>query len=166
MSRHFKTLTGCIVVSLATLPATGCFDFRVPGPEDPSPVSLPTLVSVDVQYRQPNGCESAPGFSCDTPVVFFGTWMPPGAEFPLTRDPGSRFWTGTAVGVPVNFPPRDVPYEVRIFDPFLRGSPTVGFTARRLIIGTEAVETINNQGSRNEHGLIYIDHNGQGRSPF
>jgi hypothetical protein len=55
---------------------------------------------------------------------------------------------------------------VRIFDPFMRESTTGGFTAQRLKIGDEAVTRIQEPGGHNEHGLIYIDDNGHGRSPF
>jgi hypothetical protein len=155
---------GWVILALG-LSSAGCFDFRVPGPEDPTPVPLPRLVAVTIEYRQPNGCLGDLGH-CDDNVVFFGSWMRPGGEFHLTPDAAHHVWTGTALAVPVNFPPRDTPYEVRIFDPYLEGGPSEGFTAQRLVIGGQLVEEIERPGSAGEHGLIYIDDNGFGRSPF
>lgn len=155
-------------VMLLALTALACYDFRVPGPEDPSPVNLPRTVSVTVQYRQPNGCLNVDTARCDDDVVFFATWMRPGAEFRLTPDPAGTFtWTGTALGVPVNFPPRDAAYEVRIFDPRLQDIPgATRYTAQRLTVGGQVVTRIEQPSRLDEHGLIYIDDNGQGRSPF
>ena len=64
-----------------------CYDFHLTGPEDPAPSARPQLVSVTIEYRQPNGCVNSVG-RCDDPVVFFGSWMRPGEEFRLTRDAG------------------------------------------------------------------------------
>ncbi len=157
---------GAVPVALASLLLGGCPSLRGTGPEDASPVPSPGLVSVTIEYRQPNGCLSPSTTSCGGPVVFFATWMRPGAEFPLTPDEGNYIWRGTALGVPVNFPPRGDPYEVRIFDPYLRESATGGFTAQRLKVGSEAVTRIETPGTENEHGLVYVDDNGFGRSPF
>lgn len=164
-------LLGCrrrllaVPLALSGLFLTGCPSLHGTGPEDASPVPSPGLVSVTIEYRQPNGCVNS-STPCDGPVVFFATWMRPGAEFPLTPDEGNYIWRGTALGVPVNFPPRGDPYEVRIFDPYLRESTTGGFTAQRLKVGSEAVTRIETPGSVDEHGLIYIDDNGLGRSPY
>jgi len=155
---------GAALLMLATASLGACLNFRVPGPEDPSPVSLPHLVDVTILYRQPSGCPNTYQ-PCDPPVVFFGSWMREGGAFRLQADPGSRYWSGVAVGVPVNYPPRGEPYEVRIYDPFLTETGTTGFTARRLTVGGEAVSVIDHPGGHHEHGLIYIDHNGQGHNP-
>lgn len=162
MSFARRARAALVLLSLLT-PA--CFNFRVPGPEDPTPVSQPRLVTVTIEYRQPNGCVNVAS-SCSGPPRFFGTWMRAGGEFALTGDPGSHVWVGTAYAVPVNYPPRDEPYEVRIYDPYLADDPTGGFTARRLTIGRESVSTLRDVGSRNEHGLIYVDDNGFGRNPL
>lgn len=159
-----RRLRAAAALAAAVLVA-GCYDFHLAGPEDPPPVLTPRLVSVTIEYRQPNGCVNA-ATPCEEPVIFFGSWMRPGAEFALAPDPGSHVWRGTAVGVPVNFPPRDEPYQIRIFDPYLRESPTGGFTAERLQVGGQLVTRIESPGGQNEHGLVYIDQNGQGRSPF
>jgi hypothetical protein len=90
--------------------------------------------------------------------------MRPGAEFALDPDPNGFIWRGRAEAVPVNFPPRGAPYEVRIFDPYLIESPTDGYTAERLKVGGEAISRIESPGGRFEHGRIYIDENGQGRN--
>ena len=107
----------------------GCYDFHLTGPEDAPEVSTPRLVSVVIEYRQPNGCLSAPATNCNDSVVFFGSWMQRGAEFELKRDPGTFTWTGVARNMPINFPPRDEPYTVRIYDPYLLQSCTAGFQA-------------------------------------
>jgi hypothetical protein len=145
--------------------AVACYDFHLEGPEDPSPVTVPRLVTVAIEYRQPRGCinESTP---CQEPVVFFGSWMRDGGEFALTPVPGTFVWRGTARGVPVNFPPVDQPYLVRVFDPFLRESPTGGVTAERLWIGRELVTRFDSPGGPEESGLVYIDDNGLGHNPF
>lgn len=154
-----------VPAALAAVLLTGCPSLRGVGPEDASPVPTPGLVSVTIEYRQPNGCINV-ATPCAGPVVFFATWMRPGAEFPLTPDAGNYVWRGTALGVPVNFPPAGDPYEVRIFDPYLADGPTGGFTAQRLKVGGEPVARLQDSGTANEHGLIYVDSNGFGRSPF
>jgi hypothetical protein len=154
-----------VPLALAALSLVGCPSLRGTGPEDASAVPTPGLVSVTIEYRQPNGCLNTVT-PCGGPVVFFATWMRPGAEFPLTPDEGNYVWRGTALGVPVNFPPRGDPYEVRIFDPYLAEGPTAGFTAQRLKVGSEAVTRIEASGTDNEHGLVFVDDNGFGRSPY
>jgi hypothetical protein len=145
--------------------AAACYDFHLAGPEDPPALPQPRLVTVAIEYRQPNGCVNVPE-RCDHPVVFFGSWMRPGGEFELSRDVGSFVWTGRATGVPVNFPPRDQPYEVRIYDPHLGGTSTLGFTAGRLTVGGQLLTAIQFPGSPREHALVFVDDNGQGHSPF
>ena len=151
-----------LVVSLAS---HGCYDFHLVGPEDPPELPVPGTVSVIVEYRQPPGCLNDPDH-CGDLVAFFGSWMRPGGEFFLQSDPSSFVWTGVAHGVPVNFPPTDEPYKVRVFDPHLRQTLTEGFTAQRLKIGGQAVLNIDRRGGINEAGLIYVDSNGRGRNPY
>ena len=69
--------------------------------------------------------------------------------------------------MPVNFPPTPVsqPYLVRIYDPHIVGGPTEGITADRLKVGGEALTRFYSPGNPYESGLIYIDQNGQGRTP-
>lgn len=145
--------------------ASGCYDFHLAGPEDPSPAASPRVVSVAVEYRQPNECINVVS-RCAESVVFFGSWMRPGAEFALRSDPGSHMWVGTARNVPVNFPPTGEPYRVRIFDPYLRDGLTEGFTAERLVLGGQRVLTIDASGGRNEAGLVYVDEQGQARNAY
>jgi hypothetical protein len=144
----------------------GCYDFHLTGPEDAPPVSTPHVVSVRVEYRQPNGCLSAPSSACNDDVVFFGSWMRSGAEFRLTRDPGTFIWRGVAHGVPVNYPPRDVPYSVRIFDPFLLASCAEGYSADRITIGGEALFKNNGSGCRDQAAFVFVDDNGRGHNPY
>lgn len=141
-----------------------CYNFHQTGPEDAPTVSMPRLVSVAVEYRQPNGCVNTVT-PCDEPVVFFGSWMQ-GAGFRLTRDSGSFVWRGVAQAVPVNFPPRDAPYKVWVFDPFMRESPAEGTQADRLKVGGEALIRLDGGGGREQHALVYIDENGQGHNPY
>jgi hypothetical protein len=146
------------------LAAPGCNLARQVGPEDPSPLSTPRTVSVSIEYRQDATCYNQP-VHCDDLVAFFGSWMRPGTEFFLTRDPTGYVWTGTAYGVPVNYPGVE-PYRVRVFDPHLHQTLTEGFTAERLSVGGQSVLRIDRPGGRNEAGLIFIDANGQGRNPY
>lgn len=145
--------------------AFACYDFHLSGPEDPAPLQVPAVVSVTVEYRQPNGCLNLAS-PCDEPVVFFGSWMRPGGEFRLTRDPGSFVWRGVAHGVPVNFPPRDQPYSVRVNDPFLRETCTEGFQAERIRLGGEALIRYEGGGCRDQAALAFVDANGRGRNPY
>ena len=149
----------------ACLLAGACTNYHLDGPSDPAPVSPPRLVSVTVEYLQPNECvEGSP--RCEDNVVFFGSWMRPGEEFFLRPDPGRYIWRGTATNVPVNFPPRGQPHYVRVYDPHMVGSPTEGVTAARLKVGGEAISRFDSPGGTRESGLIYIDENGQGRNLF
>jgi hypothetical protein len=147
------------------LAVSACDDYHLDGPVDPEPLNPPRLVSVTVEYLQPNGCvEGSP--RCDDPVVFFASWMETGTEFLLRKEPGRFVWRGTATGVPVNFPPRGPAHAVRVYDPHLVGTMTEGVTAERLKIGGEAISVRDNPGGIREVGLVYIDENGQGRNPY
>jgi hypothetical protein len=152
-------------VALSTL---SCNAFkRTAGPDaapDPNP---PGTVSVTVEYDQVPECvEGSP--RCQDNVVFFGNWMQPGEEFFLTKEPGRYIWRGTARRVPVNFPPSAVsqPYLVRVYDPHIVAGPTEGVTADRLKVGGEALVRFYSPGNPSESGLIFIDQNGQGHTPF
>jgi hypothetical protein len=149
----------------AALAGAGCYDFHLTGPEDPPPVMTPQLVSVTVEYRQPNGCSNSLG-RCDDPVVFFASWLEPGNEFRLTRDAGGFIWRGTATRVPVNFPPRDHPHAVRVYDPHVYDAPTEGAAAERLRIGGQILTVFDSPGGPREVGLVYVDANGIGHNPF
>jgi hypothetical protein len=153
-----------IGAAILTASVLGCYNFHKTGPEDPASVSPPQLVSVTVEYRQPNGCVNT-ATPCDEPVVFFGSWMQ-GAGFRLTRDTGSFVWRGVAQAVPVNYPPTDSPYKVWVFDPFMRESPAQGTQADRLKVGGETLVRLDGGGGREQHALVYIDANGQGHNPY
>jgi hypothetical protein len=108
---------------------------------------------------------------CGNPVVFFGSWMqtpPPPLQsgLQLAVAPGTFTWTGTVTGVPANYPPRDQPYFVRVYDPHLVETATGGLAASRLIVGGQVITQFDQPGTPNESGLIYIDDNGQGHPPF
>jgi hypothetical protein len=135
------------------------------GPEDPSPVIPPRLVSVTVEYRQPNGCLNSLG-RCADQVVFFGSWMKPGEEFALRPLADGLVWVGTARNVPVNYPPREFAHAVRIFDPHILDHPTGGVTAERLRVGRQLLTVFDQEGTPAESGLVYIDENGFGHSPY
>jgi hypothetical protein len=155
------------VGALATLALVvgGCYDFHQEGPEDPTPINPPRLVSITIEYVQPPGCLNRPP-NCGEPVVFFASWTPPTASFRLLPDPGGLVWRGRVTGVPVNFPPRQDPYTVRIFDPHLVGLPTGGVTANRITIGGEKLTHFTETGTEKESALVYIDENGIGHNPF
>ena len=154
-----------VPLGLAALLAAGCYDFHLTGPEDAPAVPNPQLVSVTVEYRQPNGCLTA-SIHCDDKVVFIGSWMQKGAEFALTRGAGNFVWTGPAFAVPVNYPPNDQPYTVYIHDPHLVSSETDGFTGERLKVGGQVLTIFVAPGGPNEGALVYIDQNGFGHNPF
>jgi hypothetical protein len=143
----------------------GCPDFHQTGPEDPTPLPLPTTVEITVQYTQPNGCVSIT-VNCEDLVVFFGSWMRPGSETALTPDPTHHVWTGRVTGVPVNYPPSGDPYEVRIYDPYLQSDADVRFTGRRLTVGSETLSQILKPGAHDEAALVFVDANGLGHNPF
>ena len=55
---------------------------------------------------------------------------------------------------------------MRVFDPFLREGPGGGVTAQRLVVGGELLKRFDSAGSERESGLVYVDENGYGHSPF
>jgi hypothetical protein len=152
-------------LGLALLTFGGCYDFRLTGPEDAPSPNPPNLVTVTIEYRQPNGCVNSLN-RCNDQVVFFASWLDIGGHVPLTRDPNGFIWRGVARNVPVNFPPRDDPHAVRVFDPHILDHPTGGVTAERLRIGGQLLTVFDSEGTPRESGLIYIDENGKGRNPF
>ncbi len=89
-----------------------------------------------------------------------------GGPLPLRRTPGTYAWTGTVTNVPVNFPPRDQPYLVRVFDPHIVQSETGGVTALRLVVGGQTITFFDQPGTTSESGVIYVDDNGVGRNPY
>jgi hypothetical protein len=147
----------CLLVASAACEYQG-------GPEDPSPVVPPGLVSVTLEYRQPNGCVNSAG-RCADPVVFFGSWMKPGDEITMSPLAGGLIWTGTAHNVPVNYPARDFAHAVRVFDPHILDHPTGGVTAERLRVGRLLLTVFDSEGTPAESGLVYVDQNGFGHSP-
>jgi hypothetical protein len=163
-----RTITrrGALVLlpALASL-GIGCLEITKSVTEGPPPVASPRLVSVSVEYRQPNGCVNVTN-PCNTRVVFFGSWMQPGGEVLLNQSPGTYVWTGIVPNVPVNFPPREQPYLVRVFDPHLTETPTGGVTASRLTVGGQIITFFDQPGTTAESGVIFIDDNGIGRNPF
>jgi hypothetical protein len=160
-----ENLAKAALLALTAVAGLSCNAFRRSGPEQPDPVIPPAFVDVVIEYRQPNEC--VPGSPrCLDNVVFFGSWMRAGEEFFLAKQPGGFVWNGLARGVPVNYPDRDQPYLVRVFDPHMVGSPTEGASAERLKVGGETITRFYSPGNVNEFGLIYIDANGQGRTPL
>lgn len=162
MGGRGRSRAGALGMAAALL-GGACFDFHLEGPEDPEPISPPALVTVTIEYRQPAGCVNSAG-RCDEPVIFAASWMRPGQQFALQQAAGF-IWRGTATNVPVNFPPRDVPHAVQVFDPHILDQPSGGFTAERLRVGGETLTVLDSQGTPRESGLVYIDDNGQGHNP-
>lgn len=148
----------------------GC-DFQPDPPEGPSDVPPGRFVTVKVEYRQPAGCQNAQG-NCGERVVFFGSWMQPasssypGDQVLLDTPFGPNFWTGVVPNVPVNWPPNDMPHYVRVYDPHLRDTSSGGVTAARLIVGGQVITEYDAPGTPQESGLIYVDDNGTGRTPY
>jgi hypothetical protein len=142
----------------------GCF-FDEEVPEGPSPLPVSRAVTVTVEYVQPGQCLNSAN-RCTDPVVCFGSWMRPGQEFALSPVSGTYGWTGRALGVPVNFPPGDEPYLVRVFDPYLLDTTSGGVTAIRLRVGGQVLVQVEEPGTPAESCRIFIDDNGVGRSPF
>jgi hypothetical protein len=157
------------LAAVGLLLLSACFEVSPNSPTatTPSPVVVPPVVSVTVEYRQPFQCQDTVSAArCGDPVVFSASWMQPGSGLILTGDPANHVFRGTAVDVPVNFPPRDTPYTVRVFDPFFVDGPSQGFTAERLVIGGAFLTQIASPGSPAEHGLVFIDANGVAHEPF
>jgi hypothetical protein len=152
-------------VALLALAFLGCPDLHLEGPEDPSPIAVPDRATITVEYEQPAGCISVT-VNCLDLVVFLGSWMPPGGQIFLTPDATRRFWTARIPGVPVNFPPRGQPYEVRVYDPHLQETASLRYTGHRLRVGGESLTQIRRPGSRDEAALVYVDSTGQGHNPF
>ena len=61
-----------LAILAAVLLGGGCNAFRRTGPDDAPEFNPPRVVSVTVQYRQPQGCLNV-ATTCDEPVVFFGS---------------------------------------------------------------------------------------------
>jgi hypothetical protein len=156
--RHLLSLG----LGLAALLSSACLSFV--GPEDPEPLQPPQVVDVTVEYEQLGDCPS--GSDCQGPVVFYATWMRTGGEFSLERVASSRVWRGTAIGVPVNFPPQGEPYRVHVFDPLLHDTSCQGITAMRLVIGGEILRSHFGEGTPKAHALVYIDPTARGRNDF
>jgi hypothetical protein len=161
-SRRFVS---ALLVAATALGAASCNAFRRSGPDEVDAVEPPDVVPVTIEYEQIVEC--VPGSPrCEDNVVFFGSWMQPGEQFFLRKEPGRYVWRGRAERVPVNFPPEGEPYLVRVFDPHIVGGPTEGITADRLKVGGEIMTRFYSPGNRFESGLVYIDQNGQGRTPY
>jgi hypothetical protein len=134
----------------AALAASGCFyDEEVV--EGPSALPISRGVPVTIEYTQPGECLNA-ARRCADPVVFFGSWMRPGEEVTLRPLAGRYIWTGTVPAVPVNFPPADEPYLVRVYDPYLLDTPSGGVTAFRLRVGGQMLSSFDWLGTPSEVG--------------
>lgn len=155
-----------VLLIIAGVGSLSCNAFRrAAGPDEAPPAEPPQTVSVTVEYEQIRECVAGSP-RCEDNVVFFGSWMDAGQEFFLRKEPGRFIWRGVAERVPVNFPPQGQPYQVRIYDPHIVGGPTQGITAERLKVGGETMTRFFSPGNPFESGLVYIDQNGRGRSPF
>ena len=169
--KDMRRLSSRLLPAFALI-SMGCLDFHQTGTENPTPVVRPMLVSVTVEYRQPNLCSASD--RCDDNVVLFASWLP------MTLDPQGRqtggymflsrvsayAWRGVAQNVPVNYPPKDDPHVVAIYDPHLRDTPTNGVTASRLIVGQQNLTNLINAGTPRESAFVYVDENGYGHNPF
>jgi hypothetical protein len=120
---------------------------------------------VTLEYTQPFVCANAQS-RCGDGVNFSASWMAAGGGVQMTPDVTNHTWRGTALNVPVNYPPKDNAYTVRVFDPYILDTPSHGFTAQHLVVGGQFVVDIQNEGTPLEHGMIYVDANGVGHSPY
>ena len=152
-----------LAVLAVALALPGCYDFNTVGPEDPAPLKNPATVSVAVLYTRPSACVNVTS-RCDGPVTFQASWMALGTYIILTPS-SAHTWVATVANVPINYP-GGVPHYVYAVDPYLLDSPTRGISADRLVVGGEAIVKFVNPGGGSEQGLIYIDANGKGRTPF
>jgi hypothetical protein len=141
-----------------------CYEFQPDTPAGPSELPPAAYATVEIEYRQPNGCENALG-NCADRVVFFGSWMRPGEEILLEPVPGF-LWVGTAANVPVNWPPVVPPHLVRVFDPHLVDTTSGGVTALRLKVGGQILAVYEDLGTPSESGRVYVDDNGVGHNPY
>ena len=153
------------LVPLVAAAAAAC-DFQPDPEEGPSPLGPTRVATVRIEYRQPPGCENADRANCVDPVWFLGSWMHEGEEVILESVPGSYVWAGTALGVPVNWPPTEEPHLVRVYDPHLKDTPTAGVTAARLTVGGQLLTVYDQPGTPQESGMVYIDDNWVGRNPM
>jgi hypothetical protein len=156
-------VAGLATGALLVLP--GCLTLS---PTTPTPVQPPLVVSVTIEYIQPFICQEVAS-QCAGTVYFAANWMQPGASVALTADPTNHVWRGIAVDVPVNFPPKNDPfdaYDMHVFDPYLQAGPSQGITAQRLTVGRQILVDIASQGTPVEVGFLYIDANGIGHTPF
>jgi hypothetical protein len=154
-----------IVWLAAAVAAAGC-DFQPDPPEGPAALPGSRTVDVRVEYRQPQGCVNTNSAHCVDLVFFFGSWMHPGEEVALELAPGTYVWSGTAKGVPVNWPPTDRPHYVRVFDPHLKDTSTGGVTGARLTVGGQLLDEFDSAGTPQESALVYVDDDGVGRNPY
>jgi hypothetical protein len=157
-----------VILPILALSGSGCLEITKNVTEGPEPEAFPRTVTVKIEYRQPNSCANVPEH-CNDRVVFFGSWMAQTTPEPgvlLNKAPGTFVWTGRVGNVPVNFPPRDQPYFVRVFDPHMVQTDTGGVTALRLVFGGQTITYFDQPGTSAESGVIYVDDNGVGRNPY
>src|SRR5436309_5903350 len=112
MNRVTRLAALALLAALAFL-GEGCLEITKSVTEGPPPVPSPRLVTVRVEYRQPNGCVNVSNPS-NTRVVFFGSWMQPVGEVLLSVRPRTYVGPGTIANVPVNFPPHEQPSLIRV----------------------------------------------------
>jgi hypothetical protein len=92
--------------------------------------------------------------------------MRPGGEVRLSGSAGGYVWTGTLSNVPVNFPPADEGYFVRVFDPYLRDTPTAGVSGQRIRVGGQTLTVLSDIATPVESAWVYVDGSGTGHNPF
>ncbi len=156
---------GRIIPIALAVSAASCWDFQPDPPAGPGPLPVGRYADVTIEYRQPAHCANNQG-TCDARVVFFGSWM--GSQDPVVLSPGPSpdFWTGVARNVPANWPPHDEAHRVLVWDPHLQDTETHGAAAARLLVGGQSPYFVEDAGTPQEAGLIYVDDNGVGRNPF
>jgi len=159
MENLLRRLTLLIVIGS---PGVAC-DVQPDVTEGPSTLPPTSYTTIQIEYRQPNGCQNVPE-SCVDGVVFFGSWMRPGEEVLLDGAPG-HIWVGQATNVPVNWPPVIEPHLVRVFDPYLVQTATAGVTAARIRVGGQVLTDYEGVGTPQESGVVFVDVDGVGHNP-
>ncbi len=115
-----SSLSRCAGAAGRGLSAAGCYDFHLTGPEDPAAAAAAAHGRGERSSTASRTAACTRQRRCDDRVVFFGSWMRPASELPLTpereqprldRHGGRRAGELPAAAAS--------PTTVRVYDPFL-----------------------------------------------
>ena len=138
------------------------------GPEDPSPIPSATLVVGARSSTASPTVRQRRGRPATTPWSSSAAGCAQGESYSSSRQtPGALHLAGVAHNVPVNFPPRDQPYLVRVSTPTCGTTPTGGVTAERLRVGGEALTRFDESaGTPRRAASSTSTTTGSGHNPF